>query len=316
MALGTPTVLTASSSTTDAASYATASITPTSNALVLAYFISRNTDSADPVEPTASGCSLTWVKVHSVNYATNRRITLFRALGASPTSEAVTFDLGADTQTGALWGIIEITGVDTSGTNGSGAIVQAPTPTSGASDTALITMAALQNATNWVIGFVTTQNTSAITPGTDWNELQETLNSTLIMRFQIQYKANDTACSQTFTSSIWSEIAVEVTDAASSSSSSSRSSSSSSSNSSSSSSSLSSSSSCRSSSSSSSKSSSSSSSLSSSSSSSKSSSSSSCRSSSSSSSSISSSSSSSLSSSCSSSFSATYVRTLPLLGVG
>lgn len=57
------------------------------------------------------------------------RLTRFRALGASPTTGTLTISFGATNQDGCLWTWAELDGVDTSGTNGSGAIADTQTAT-------------------------------------------------------------------------------------------------------------------------------------------------------------------------------------------
>ena len=217
MALGTPTALTGDSSTTDATDYDTASITPTANALVLVTVMSRNDAGSEPTTPTLSGCNITWVKINESYYfpsgSNRRKVTMFRGLSDSPTSGAITISHGADTMDGCLWQVSEITGVSTDGTSGSGAIVQAPTPTTGLGTDSLLSMATLANSTNLVFG-TTVNNNAAITPNTDWNEIAEHSNSTLGIRAQIQYKANDTEFGGTFASSNWGCIAIEVTSGA------------------------------------------------------------------------------------------------------
>jgi hypothetical protein len=117
--------LTSSSSTTSATSHATASVTPTANRLVLAAVVNK-IGTAPASTPTCSGNGLTWVQVATVPYNTNasnlHRLTLFRAMGTSPSAGAITFDYAGTTHTSAGWSVIEFSGVNTTGTNGSGAI--------------------------------------------------------------------------------------------------------------------------------------------------------------------------------------------------
>ena len=130
---GSPSItnLTSGESTSGATSYATASISATANQLVLLSASTRTGITADPNEPTASGGGLTWVVVGSTVYdddsSSRRRITLFRALGASPSAGAITIDYAGQSQTEQEWSINQVSNVDTSGTNGSGAIVQSAT---------------------------------------------------------------------------------------------------------------------------------------------------------------------------------------------
>lgn len=105
----------------------TASITPSANNLILITITSRNGASTDPNHATVSGCSLTWVEVNSVAYDTGgtsrRRLTVLRALG-TPTTGSLTIDFAGQSQTSIDWVVDQFSGVDTTGTNGSGAVVQ------------------------------------------------------------------------------------------------------------------------------------------------------------------------------------------------
>ena len=118
------TSLTSGSATANATSFTTASITPGSNTLVLAFVFGFRTIGSDST-PTLSGNGLTWVNIdHRGLGCSNENMTLFRAMGAAPSAGAVTIDYGVATHDAAAWSIVEFSGVDTSGTDGSGAIVQ------------------------------------------------------------------------------------------------------------------------------------------------------------------------------------------------
>jgi hypothetical protein len=125
----THSALTSGTNATNLDSYATASITPTSNRLVLAAI--AVTDTTTPLQPTLTGCGLTWVEVATVAFNTiaspTYRVSVYRAMGASPSSGAVTIDLAGNVHTTCAWSIVEFDGVDTTGTNGSGAVVQSAT---------------------------------------------------------------------------------------------------------------------------------------------------------------------------------------------
>lgn len=144
--------LTTTGNASDLSSYATASISPGSNTLLLlwVYTIAAST----PNIPTASGNGLTWVQVdNQLDTNSLRRITLFRAMGASPSVDTVTIDFGGQTQAGAAWSIVEYTGVDTSGTDGSGAIVQsAKAATVGTATSLTVTLSAFSSTNNATVG--------------------------------------------------------------------------------------------------------------------------------------------------------------------
>lgn len=121
----TATHLTTAASATDATSYVTASISPSANKLILACVHSWS--QSGNVTPTLTGNGLTWVAVNSAISIGGARVTVFRAMGASPSVGAVTIDCGGQIQYRQEWSIAEFGGVDTGGTNGSAAIVQSAT---------------------------------------------------------------------------------------------------------------------------------------------------------------------------------------------
>lgn len=138
-------------------SYTTASITPSANRLVLAWGTNYRTFST-PSTPTPSGNGLTWVEVATVTwdstFSPTKRTTLFRAMGASPSSGPVTIGFGFTNQSGCVWSIQEFDSVDTSGFNGSGAVVQSATGSSNFAGTGglSITLAALASSGNATAG--------------------------------------------------------------------------------------------------------------------------------------------------------------------
>jgi hypothetical protein len=121
----TATHLTSGGDASNSTSYTTGSITPSANKLILA--VVTSTQSAVPNAPAVSsltGNGLTWVQVLDSGSADARwRVFVFRAMGASPSAGAVTISMGG-TSTNCTWSIAEYDGVDTTGTDGSGAIGQ------------------------------------------------------------------------------------------------------------------------------------------------------------------------------------------------
>lgn len=161
------TQLVSNRSGTDATSYNTASITPTANALLLA-FIETSQGGGTAGSPTLSGNGLTWVEILAVTYSGSiKRLSVFRAMGASPSAGAVTITSNGDTFTHGAWKVVELTGVDTSGTNGSGAIVQAVAGTPTTTTTPSVTLAAFADATNnaAVGAFALSNNSTTFAPG-------------------------------------------------------------------------------------------------------------------------------------------------------
>lgn len=128
----------------------TASITPTANRLVLlAFFNNANSGSAGG-DPTVAGNGLTWVQVVRIDFST-RTLFLYRALGASPSTGSITIDFPEQSLL-TRWSVSEYAGIDTSGTNGSGAIVQSATASIGTTNTPSVTLATFASATNATFG--------------------------------------------------------------------------------------------------------------------------------------------------------------------
>lgn len=202
--------LTQGTKTTDATSAATASITPTANALVIATVISRRGDSGEPTEPTASGNGLTWVSLGSAytdtGGASRKKVTWFRAMGSSPSAGAVTFSF-SETQTSFTWAIDEFTGVDTSGTNGSGAIVQSvinnQDSSTGAATSNTATLAAFGSANNATYGsFAGDQSLTPVAVGSGFTQIadiEETVEGTTLVYTEFK-TTNDTTVDVTYSS--------------------------------------------------------------------------------------------------------------------
>lgn len=188
------------SSSTDATSYNTASHTPAANKLQLLRVVSRTGTGVNPVQPTASGNGLTWVAINTTVYdnssSSRRRVTLFRALGASPTTGATTIDFGGTTQTACEWSIDEATGMDISGTNGSGAIVQSAVnqDTGGSATSLTVTLSSFSstnNATFGAFGFGDAGQTQSV--GSGFTELSNQYTGTIEIGGISEWKAtNDT----------------------------------------------------------------------------------------------------------------------------
>lgn len=147
-------------------SEATASFTPVANRLYIvtvgAHYASAN--DATPTAVHAGG--LTLVQIDTEETASNnQRLTVFRAMKPSGLSAgAITFTWSA-TQQAVAWSVDEVTGMDTSGTNGAGAIVQEVVGT-GSSAAPSITLAAFSGLTNATIGCFANNNNGNSNPGT------------------------------------------------------------------------------------------------------------------------------------------------------
>ena len=204
------------SSGTGSTSYTTSSISPTANRLVLVAVRANNLGSI--TTPTLTGASMTWVEVGHVAFATDQaNFTVFRGLSATPGTGALTIDFGLATIQQAHWSIVEFSGVDLSGTNGSGAVVQFATSfIDGTSNTGItVTLGAFASTNNATYGGVGNSGTANITSGTGFSELAEDNNNSRTI--QTQWKAtNDTSVDWTAASNtdFWGALAIEIAAAA------------------------------------------------------------------------------------------------------
>lgn len=199
------------SSSTDTSSYATASFTPTANRLVLVMVINTKATAADTC--TLSGNGMTWVELTNTAYAaTLSRITLFRGMSASPSAGALTATFGA-TQTSAIIRVIEVSNTDTTGSNGSGAIVQTPQTTGGTANPSM-TMTAL-NANGLNAAFAFSGNSLGTYGGTEeagWTENYDAGHPLPNQSGYISYDIDSTDNTVAITASAanWGLIGVEV----------------------------------------------------------------------------------------------------------
>lgn len=111
--MNTPTLLTEGTSSADATSYATASVTPTSGARVLLWVFSGRTDGAAAPATGATGAGLGSVEVvtSQVSASGNMCVTLISAVG-NGSAGAITINFGTQ-QLNCMWKMIEHVGAST-----------------------------------------------------------------------------------------------------------------------------------------------------------------------------------------------------------
>jgi hypothetical protein len=181
-------------SQTDATSYTIASFTLTANRLAL---LAMSIDKAStPDEPSSIGGTLTatWVKVATVlsnSIATPlRRLSVYRTMVASDQTGTVVVDFGANTQIGFTGSVDEFAGVDTSGTNGSGAVVQSNTNVTDSNTALTVSLAAFANASNASYGAFARPSNTAITNGLT-TELADLGHASPNDRLETQWQVGD-----------------------------------------------------------------------------------------------------------------------------
>ncbi len=163
---------------TSTAAHTTASYTRSNNKLYLLSVMSRF--AGGPKTPTisAEGGGLTWVEVAHLIQG-NYKITVFRGLVSSGAgSGTTTIDFGGQTQAQMMCSVDEFSGIKTTGSNGSGAIVQSATSGGSGATSLSITLAAFADATNNAsFGSFVHGTSESTTPEAGYTELSDQNNS-------------------------------------------------------------------------------------------------------------------------------------------
>lgn len=195
---------------------ANGSFLPNANSLVLGFAV---------VGDTAATGTLTWNdtvpysfdKIGDYAFSTSaHRLYLFRALRSSwgATARTATLDVTADAGTGCVIRFAQLSGVDTSGTNGSGAIAQTVSAVNQTSANPALTLAALDAAaTSAVMAFFGgVTNPWGGAPETNWTELRDTGFATPSVGLGVYYRlaTTDNTVVVTRTASAWAGVAFEI----------------------------------------------------------------------------------------------------------
>lgn len=173
----THTLLTSGNDVNNVKVYTTASIAPAPNTLVTIAVTTHNATAAAPVPTLSGGGMASWDVVATATYdvvgTPKKRITIFRAMSASPGSGPITITSSV-TLSDCQWIVSQWSGVDGSGTNGSGAIVQTASNAADAVTTLAVPLAPFANPNDVAYGvFGINSNVVAITPGVGFTEIDE-----------------------------------------------------------------------------------------------------------------------------------------------
>jgi hypothetical protein len=204
--------LTTGATSNDLASYPTATIAPAPapNTLLLAWVMSVRTSLPAPPQPTLSGCGVTWTPVAGLGSNT-LRLTLFRAMGAAPTSGFVTIDFGTAGQHGCGWSLVQVSGVDTSGTNGQGAVVQSAINSGSGVTSLLVTLSSFLDPSDATLGGFAISVNSAASAGTGFTRINGAGFGTPNAHIDTEWRFdNDTGVDMSFSKADAAGIAVEV----------------------------------------------------------------------------------------------------------
>lgn len=211
----TPTHLETTGSTTDGTSFVTGSVAIGTSELGIVGVISCIGGATGTTPTTVAGTGLSFTQFGTAfdfTVSPARRISLWRAMPGSAFSNTITLTFGA-TQTSVLWSVFKFAGVDTSGSNGSGAIVQVTTGASGVGTAiAANVLSAFEHSKNLCVAINgSSQTAPTITEGDGFTLIGTNTIGTTPARIHSQHRLNTTAATATLSSSIdWGSVAFEV----------------------------------------------------------------------------------------------------------
>lgn len=174
----------------------TSSITPTANNLIL-IAIGLYKNGTMPTINSVSGNGITYALVAAAASVDDGfgpyKVHLYRGMSASPSTGTVSISLSAAADQ-VDYSICQVSGVDTSGTNGSGAVVQSNTGTANDATSLSVTLSAFGSVSNGAYGCLGIYNDVPVTPDSGWTELDDAT------QLETQWRAdNDTSVGWSWT---------------------------------------------------------------------------------------------------------------------
>jgi hypothetical protein len=214
------TLLTAAFDTTNTTSYATASVSPAANSL-LVLFTSDQISAGTAPEAVPTGLSLTWsaLGTRTTNTGLFRVGAWIAQCGASPGSGAITLtevDRGSGTTSiGTGWAVIQITGHHVADPVRQ-VVIPAPQESGGATSYTIAFPGDPADANSRPLAWFTLSGTQTVTPRTSWTELSEVTGSlpNIVLESQWRSDAFEATASATFLSMTdFMGIALEIAEA-------------------------------------------------------------------------------------------------------
>jgi len=198
-------LLTSGGSATNATSFTTASITPSSYKVVIVGVIGY---AGSPADAVVSGCGLTWTKIDSQVYHGDSKVTLYWGVSGWPSTGELTISFGGQTEEAAMWVVTELTNCDVYDP-----IVQsAKAEETGNESSLTVTLGAFSSGNNGTLGMFGTEGSGYnISPGSGFTEIAETNFYDDKKGMQEFKDSNDTSVDATSGGSHkWGGIAVEL----------------------------------------------------------------------------------------------------------
>lgn len=203
-------LMTLSFDNTNGSTYATSSIAAHEDHLLIGAVV--NGWLFGPGTQTVSSSHGTWVQDDSTVFAVGHHaLRLWRTMPSSDVTDVIDMVMSSGSNGHAAWAFYEIGNVDTSGTNGSGAIVQTDTASS-AGTTPSVTLSSFADSHNGVVAFIGAfDGAVTFTPGTGFTSsgyVYDDGPDILAAQFRDD---NDTSVNATLsTSEDWAIIAAEI----------------------------------------------------------------------------------------------------------
>jgi Invasin, domain 3/Bacterial Ig-like domain (group 1)/Calcineurin-like phosphoesterase len=210
----TQTLLTSGHDVNNQSVYATASIAPAANALVTVAVLTHQSSSAAPSPTLTGGGMASWTIVASVAYNGSTpldRLTIYRAMSASPGSGPITITASV-TVSNCQWIVSQWGGVDGSGSNGSGAIVQTGLASGTSVNGLTVNLAAFAGSSNVAYGaFGVASATAVATAGSGFTTIdQQPSGESSIGDVLAEWAVNKPAIAATWSSKSAGALGVEI----------------------------------------------------------------------------------------------------------
>lgn len=196
--------------------YTTASVSFVATRLYLVSFVTHSSAAGAPTAQTATGGTLTFTEVTNITFATIatpvKRLTVFRCMPSADETTAVSLNQGAVNKGHGRWVIDEFTGIDTSGVNGAGAIVQSVTNRADTGTGLTVTLAAFGSTDNVGFGSFAHAANEVTTPGVGFTELGDVVGTeTPTTSLETEWKLNDNTVDATWSTTTASGgIGIEI----------------------------------------------------------------------------------------------------------
>lgn len=176
--------LTSGTDTSDGSTATTASVTLVANRLYIFTVRSRTGISTTPNTPTLAITGATIDNIAAINTdiggSSRQKESVFRTMVSSNVTGTIGIDFGGQTQTAISWVIDEVQGIDTTGSNGAGAVLEVKTTVNTSTPATSITATLTDTSANAVYGAYGAGNASANNPvvGSGFTEIKKLLEST------------------------------------------------------------------------------------------------------------------------------------------